>query len=156
MKIFERVIKRTLMIHLAQQNLLNQDQHGFVPGRSTQTQLLQHYCDVYETLAEGVRMDTLYLDFAKAFDKVNHNILLQKLAKHNIKGKIGIWIQEFLNNRKYRVVANGEMSDIQDVLSGVPQGTVLASVLFIIMIADIDEKVRNSIVLQMTPELVRK
>ena len=146
MKIFERVIKRTLMIHLAQQNLLNQGQHGFVPGRSTQTQLLQHYCDVYETLAEGVRMDTVYLDFAKAFDKVNHNILLQKLAKHNIKGKIGIWIQEFLNNRKYRVVANGEMSDIQDVLSGVPQGTVLAAVLFIIMIADIDEKVRNSIV----------
>ncbi|CAL4163549.1 unnamed protein product, partial [Meganyctiphanes norvegica] len=88
----------------------------------------------------------VYLDFAKAFDKVNHSILLKKIAKHKIKGKVGIWIKEFLNNRKYKVVANGEMSDVQDVLSGVPQGTVLAAVLFIMMIADIDEGVKRSIV----------
>jgi len=55
-------------------------------------------------------------------------------------------LQEFLNNRKYRVVANGEMSDVQDVLSGVPQGTVLAAVLFIIMISDVDENIKSSIV----------
>ncbi|CAL4259782.1 unnamed protein product, partial [Meganyctiphanes norvegica] len=81
-----------------------------------------------------------------AFDKVDHDILLQKVAKHKIKGKIGLWLQEFLNNRKYRVVANGEMSDVQDVLSGVPQGTVLAAVLFIIMISDVDENIKSSIV----------
>ena len=63
-----------------------------------------------------------------------------------MKGKIGLWIQEFLNNRKYRVVANGEMSDVNDVLSGVPQGTVLAAILFVIMISDIDEDVKRSIV----------
>ena len=146
MKVFERVVKINIMEHLVQQKLLNPGQHGFVPGRSTQTQLLQHYCDVYEALAEGVRIDTVYLDFAKAFDKVNHNILLKKVSKHKIKGKIGIWIQEFLNNRKYKVVANGEMSEVQDVLSGVPQGTVLAAVLFVMMIADIDEEVKRSIV----------
>ena len=77
---------------------------------------------------------------------MNHSILLKKIAKHKIKGKVGIWIKEFLNNRKYKVVANGEMSDVQDVLSGVPQGTVLAAVLFIMMIADIDEGVKRSIV----------
>ena len=147
MKVFERVIKSNLMEHLVQQKLINPGQHGFVPGRSTQTQLLQHYCDVYEALAEGVRIDTIYLDFAKAFDKVDHGILLQKIGKHKIKGKVGMWIQEFLNDRKYKVVANGEMSEIQEVLSGVPQGTVLAAVLFIMMIADIDENIKSSIVL---------
>ena len=146
MKIFERVIKRHILKHLIQKNLINPGQHGFVPGRSTQTQLLQHYCDIFETLSEGIRIDTVFLDFAKAFDKVNHEILLQKVLKHKIKGKIGIWLQEFLNNRKYRVVANGEMSDVNDVLSGVPQGTVLAAILFIIMISDIDENVKRSIV----------
>jgi len=146
MNVFERVIKSNILEHLLNHNLINPGQHGFVPGRSTQTQLLQHYCDIFETLQEGSRIDTIFLDFSKAFDKVNHDILLQKVAKHKIKGKIGIWLQEFLNNRKYRVVANGEKSDIQDVLSGVPQGTVLAALLFIIMISDIDEKVKNSII----------
>ena len=146
MKVFERVIKRYIVKHLVQQNLINPGQHGFVPGRSTQTQLLQHYCDIFETISEGNRIDTVFLDFAKAFDKVNHEILLQKVAKQKIKGKIGLWIQEFLNNRKYRVVVNGEMSDVNDVLSGVPQGTVLAAILFVIMISDIDEDVKRSIV----------
>ncbi|CAL4096271.1 unnamed protein product, partial [Meganyctiphanes norvegica] len=76
----------------------------------------------------------------------DHNILLQKVAKHKIKGKVGLWIKEFLCNRKYKVVANGEMSEMQDVLSGVPQGTVLAAILFIMMIANIDEEVERSIV----------
>merc|ERR1719309_960275 len=63
-----------------------------------------------------------------------------------IRGKIGVWIRDFLSNRKYRVMANGEMSEEQDVVSGVPQGTVLASILFIIMISDIDESLKSSIV----------
>ena len=94
------------------------------------TQLLEHFCRVYEALEEGARMDTVYLDFAKAFDKVDHNILMEKLAKNKIKGKLGRWIREFLRNRKYRVVANGEISEEQEVRSGVPQGTVLAVIVF--------------------------
>ncbi|CAL4065664.1 unnamed protein product, partial [Meganyctiphanes norvegica] len=101
------------------------------------------------------RIDTIFLDFVKAFYKVDHDILLQKVAKHKIKSKIGLWLQEFLNNRKYRVVANGEMSDVQDVLSGVLQGGVLAAVLFIIMISDIDENVKSSIV-RLLAELAEK
>ncbi|CAL4191003.1 unnamed protein product, partial [Meganyctiphanes norvegica] len=146
MNIFERVIKRNIIKHLIGQNLTNPGQHGFVPRRSTQTQLLQHYCDICESLSEGSRIVTIFLDFAKSFDKVNHNILLENVAKHKIKCKIGIWLREFLHNRKYKVVANGEMSEVQDVLSWVPQGAVLAAVLFIIMISDIDEKVKSSIV----------
>ena len=109
MKIFERVVKAQLIKHLVDHNLINPGQHGFVPGRSTQTQLLDHFCRVYEAIEEGARLDTVYLDFAKAFDKVDHQILLRKLAENKIKGKLGIWIKEFLSNRKFRVVANGEI-----------------------------------------------
>ena len=76
MKIFERVVKAQLIKHLVDHNLINPGQHGFVPGRSTQTQLLDHFCRVYEAIEEGARLDTVYLDFAKAFDKVDHQILL--------------------------------------------------------------------------------
>ena len=111
MKVFERGIKVNLTEHLGKHGLINKGQHGFVEGKSTQTQLLEHFCWVYEALEEGVRMDTVYLDFAKAFDKVDHNILMEKIVKNKIKGKLGKWIREFLKDRKYRVVANGEMSE---------------------------------------------
>merc|ERR1711915_134484 len=69
-----------------------------------------------------------------------------KIKAHGISGKMGRWVQEFLRERKFRVVANGQMSMEADVVSGVPQGTVLAAVLFVIMIFDIDEKVLNCVV----------
>ena len=146
MKVFERVIKKSIMIHLIEKQNLNKGQHGFVPGRSTQTQLLAHYNDIYEALIEGKRVDTVFLDFAKAFDKVDHDILLEKVKLHKISGKLGKWIEEFLKDRKFRVVANGCMSDEENVISGVPQGTVLAAVLFVIMISDIDENIKSCIV----------
>ena len=145
MKIFERVIKKELMKHLTENEMFNRGQHGFVPGRSTQTQLLSHFNDIFDTLAEGKRLDTVYLDFAKAFDKVDHGILLEKVKKHKISGKIGKWIREFLTDRKFKVVVNGCMSDEGKVTSGVPQGAVLAAILFVIMISDIDENVKMSI-----------
>ena len=145
MKIFERVIKKELMKHLTENEMFNRGQHGFVPGRSTQTQLLSHFNDIFDTLAEGKRLDTVYLDFAKAFDKVDHEILLEKVKKHKISGKIGKWIREFLTNRKFKVVVNGCMSDEGEVTSGVPQGAVLAAILFVIMISDIDENVKMCI-----------
>ena len=100
---------------------------------------------MFEALIEDTRIDTIYLDFAKAFDKVNHHILIKKILKHKIKGKLIEWIKNFLYNRKYCVVANGAMSDKHNVISGVPQGTVLASLFFIIMIADIDNNLKISI-----------
>ena len=146
MKVFERVIKKRIMNHLIVNQQLNDGQHGFVPGRSTQTQLLSHYNDIYEALMEGKRLDTIFLDFAKAFDKVDHSILLAKVKKQKIGGKLGLWISEFLKGRKFRVVANGCMSREEDVISGVPQGTVLVAILFVIMLSDIDENVKKCIV----------
>merc|ERR1712121_189958 len=146
MKVFERVIKTKIIEHLKKNEKINEGQHGFVPGRSTQIQLLCHYNDIYEALTEGERMDTVFLDFAKAFDKIDHNILLEKGKKHGTWGKIGRWIMEFLRGRKFRVVANECMSREEDVISGVPQGTVLAAILFVIMISDIDEDVKMCII----------
>ena len=86
MKVFERVVKKHILKHLIKNNLINEHQHGFVPGRSTQSQLLTHFKDIYEALEEGVQVDTVFLDFSKAFDKVNHDILQKKVAQHGIKG----------------------------------------------------------------------
>ena len=145
-KVFERVVKKKIEKYLVDNAKLNKGQHGSVQGRSTQTELLAHYNDIYDAISEGKRIDTVYLDFAKAFDKVDHKILLQKVRNHGIGGKIGRWIEEFLKDRKFRVVVNGCMSDEAKVLSGVPQGTVLAALLFVIMISDIDENIKKSIV----------
>ena len=146
MKVFERVIVKNIINHLQSQNRLNPGQHGFVPNRSTQTQLLVHYETIYQTLFNNQRLDVVYLDFAKAFDKVSHKIVLEKLVKHKIGGLIGKWIKEFLTNRKQVVVVKGCKSNESEVLSGVPQGTVLAAILFVIMIHDINEDAREVIV----------
>ena len=124
MKVFERVLKVQLVSHRIKNDLLKKNQHVCVAGRNTQTQLLQHYTDVFEAISEGVTLDTVYLDFVKDFDKVNHDILQRKITNHRIKRKVGMWIKDFLNNRKYRVLANVMMSDKQEVISGVPQETV--------------------------------
>ena len=146
MKIYERIITKNIIHHLIRNHLFNKNQNGFVPGKGTQAQLLLYYEDIYESLLEGVRIDTVFLDFARAFDKVDHEILIKKVIQHKIKGKLAIWLKEFLSNRKFKVVANNSMSDEEDVTSGVPQGTVLAAILFVIMISDIDEDIIESIV----------
>ena len=80
------------------------------------------------------------MEVAKAFDNVNHHILVKRISNHKMKGKLAKWLENFLYNRKYCVVANCAMSDKHNVNSDVPKGTVLASLFFILMIADIENK----------------
>lgn len=77
-----------------------------MPDKSTQTQLLAHYTCFYGTLVQGKKINIIFLDFARAFDIANYRIVLEKVAKQNIKVKLGRWIKEFITNRKLTVVAN--------------------------------------------------
>ena len=88
-----------------------------------------------------MNVDSIYLDFAKAFDKCDIGILMHKLKKLGIKGKLGRWLYNFLNNRKQQVMINGTKSNVTNVSSGVPQGTVLGPILFLIYISDIGEDI---------------
>ena len=143
-KVFERVIRSSIVKHLDNNNLLPKNQHGFITGRSTLSQLLNQIEQLIRAWEEGKITDTIYLDFSKAFDKVDHNILCKKLKRLGITGKVGIWIREFLTGRYQQVSANGCLSDPAPVISGVPQGTVLGPILFIIMIDDLDSELLYS------------
>ena len=94
----------------------------------------------------------IYLDFKKAFDKVDHKILFQKVRELGIGGKIGKWLQSFLSNREQVVIVNGAKSSAAKVQSGVPQGSMLGPLLFLIMMGDINKDIAHSFypVLQMT------
>ena len=97
-------------------------------------------------LEKGFNVDVVYLDFAKAFDKLDFNITLSKIKSLGISGKIGRWIHSFLTGRKQSVVVNGTKSPAADVLSGVPQGSVIGPILFLILIGDIDQDVAHSFI----------
>ena len=143
-KIFERVMRNHLVKYLEDQNLLPDSQHGFRKGRSCLTQLIEHVDSVLKALNDGNEADVIYLDYSKAFDKVDHKILLRKMQLYGISGKVLKWIETFLTHRKQTVVVEGEKSSFRDVESGVPQGTVLGPIFFILYVIDMVLTAKNS------------
>ena len=119
---------------------MNPNEHGFQKHRSCLSQLIQHHYHVLRMVEEGRCANVIYLDFAKAFDKVDHGVLLSKLLDMGVTGDAFKWFGEFLTGRTRRVNVSGSESRLEEVISGVPQETVLGPLLFLIHVTDIDAR----------------
>ena len=139
------VLSVSLLDYLDTDHIISVRQHGFVHGRSCLANLLETLEKWTSALDEDYGIDAIYLDYCKAFDTVPHKRLIIRLQDYGINGKLLNWLTDFLTIRKMRVDINGSLSSWADIISGVPQGSVLEPILFLVFVNDIPDWMINSI-----------
>ena len=146
-KIFEKIILNNLYKHLTTHHLITKNQSGFRPGDSTTDQLIDLVDEIHQAFdsKKSLEVRAVFLDISKDFDKVWHDGLIFKLRQNVISGNLLKLFQNYLSNRKQRVVLNGFLSDYSSIDSGVPQGSILGPLLFLIYINDLEKNIKSNV-----------
>lgn len=144
--IFGKILEKIVTVQMSNsfRNHISQEQHGFFKCRSVDTNMLTFNDFLLSAMDDNIQVDAVYTDFSKAFDKINHDLLIEKLARAGVHGSLLRWIQSYISNRSQAVFVKGYSSRFLPVPSGVPQGSHIGPLLFSVYINDIGNVLKHS------------